>query len=74
MSKKISTAQRRSGANIVLNCRECSEPVHNVDSGSISATCWKCVNKSINPNSVIITDMEPGEWSTFLKEVIFKNQ
>lgn len=73
MSKKISTGQRRSGVNIVLNCRECSNPVENVDSSSTSAVCWKCVNKSINPRSVIITDMEPEEWSKFLKEVIFKN-
>lgn len=74
MSKKFSTGQRRSGANIVLNCRECSSPVENVDSLSTSAVCWKCVNKSINPSSVIITDMEPDEWSKFLKEVVFKNQ
>jgi hypothetical protein len=74
MSKKNSTGQRRSGANIVLNCRDCNEPVNNVDSGSTSALCWKCVNKLANPNSIIITDMEQEEWSIFIKEVIFKNQ
>lgn len=25
-----------------LNCRQCSEKVHNVDSQAVSVLCWKC--------------------------------
>lgn len=49
-----------------LDCRECGESVRNVDSGSISVICWKCVSAQLSGRPVG-TDLE--EWGKQLAEL-----
>lgn len=75
MIKKSSMGQqRRSGDNKSLPCKECGDLVFNVDSNCVAATCWKCVNKQINPNSLIVSDLEPEAWQDFLHTKIFNDR
>ena len=71
MIKKSSTGQRRSGENKSLPCKECGDIVYNVDSNCISSTCWRCVSKQINPNSLIVSDLDDAAWRDLLKTKIF---
>lgn len=74
MSKKSSNVQqRRSGDNKNLPCKECGGLVINLDSNCVAVTCWRCVSKQINPNSLIVSDFEQEDWQDFLKKKIFNN-
>jgi hypothetical protein len=72
MIKKSSTGQRRSGENKNLPCKDCGQVVHNVDSNAVSTICWRCVNKQLNPNSLIASDLDPEAWKDLVKRKIFK--
>ena len=48
-----------------LNCRECGEPVKNVDQNAIAVTCWKCVCTNLGGRP---TGMDLEEWDKILKE------
>lgn len=71
MTKKSSTGQRRSGENKNLPCKECGDTVYNVDSNCVSSTCWRCVSKQLNPNSLIASDLDDEAWRDLLKRKIF---
>lgn len=58
----------RTGDIKSMKCKNCNAIVDNVDEKSVSVTCWKCVSKSLNPNSVIISDLSKEELSAFLKK------
>jgi len=51
-----------------LACRVCKRKVINVDSNAKSVLCWRCVSKSLNPSSVILTDLTREEFSEFLRK------
>jgi hypothetical protein len=72
MIKKSSTGQRRSGENKNLPCKDCGQVVYNVDSNAVSTICWRCVNKQLNPNSLIASDLDPEAWKDLVKRKIFK--
>ena len=72
MIKKSSTGQRRSGENKNLSCKDCGQIVYNVDSNAVSTICWRCVNKQLNPNSLIASDLDPEAWKDLVKRKIFK--
>jgi acetyl-CoA carboxylase beta subunit len=72
MIKKSSTGQRRSGENKNLPCKDCGQIVYNVDSNAVSTICWRCVNKQLNPNSLIASDLDPEDWKDLVKRKIFK--
>ena len=40
-----------------------------VDSNSVSATCFRCVAKATNEDSVFITDLSPEDYKAFIKKV-----
>ena len=72
MIKKSSTGQRISGDNKNLPCKDCGQIVYSVDSNTVSAICWRCVNKQINPNSLIASDLDHEAWKDLVKGKIFK--
>ena len=71
MIKKSSTGQRSSGENKNLPCKDCGQIISNVDSNTVSAICWRCVSKQINPNSLIVSDLDDNAWRDLLKTKIF---
>ena len=58
----------RTGDIKSMKCKSCNAIVDNVDEKSVSVTCWKCVAKSLNPHSVIISDLSKEELAAFLKK------
>jgi hypothetical protein len=58
----------RTGGVKSMKCKNCNADVHNVDEKTVSVTCWKCVAKSINPHSLIISDMSGEELARFFKK------
>ncbi len=48
-----------------LNCRECGEPVNNVDSNATGVTCWKCVSAQLSGRPI---GMDLEEWGKILAE------
>ncbi len=65
--KKPTFASRTGGVK-TLECKECKAKVHNVDTKADAVTCWKCVDKSLNPRSAIISDMSKEELERFFKK------
>lgn len=55
-----------------LKCSKCNSHTVKVDSSSTGATCFRCVSKGINPESVILTDLSPEEYKEFIQK-LFKN-
>lgn len=55
-----------------IKCSKCGDHTIKVDSESTGATCFRCVAKGINPESVILTDLSPEEYSKFVKR-LFSN-
>jgi hypothetical protein len=51
-----------------MKCKTCNAEVHNVDEKTVAVTCWKCVAKTLNPHSVIISDLSSEELAAFLKK------
>jgi len=66
MSKK--STGRGKITTMDLACRECKRKVINVDSGAKSVLCWRCVSKSLNPNSSIVSDLTQEEFREFLRK------
>ena len=48
-----------------LNCRECNEPVQNVDQNATAVTCWKCVSANLCGRPI---GMDLEEWGKILEE------
>ena len=71
MIKKTSTGKRSYGENKNISCKGCGSVVYNVDSDTVSSTCWRCVSKQLNPNSLIASDLDSDGWRDLLKRKIF---
>lgn len=52
-----------------IQCSVCKKQTVKVDSNSISATCFRCVAKATNEESVFITDLNQEEYREFIKKV-----
>ena len=52
-----------------IPCSKCGIHSIKVDSESTSATCFRCVSKEANPESVIITDLSQEEYKEFIKKL-----
>ena len=66
--KKAKFGSRQGGIK-TLACKNCNRNVPNVDETTVAVTCWRCVCKGLNPNSVILSDMSPAELSEFFKKL-----
>jgi hypothetical protein len=49
-------------------CRECKRIVPNVDVDAKSVLCWRCVAKTLNSGSVILSDLTREEFAQYLKK------
>ncbi len=52
-----------------IECSCCKTRMVKVDSNSISATCFRCVAKATNEESIFITDLSPEEYKEFIKRI-----
>jgi len=53
-----------------VKCKDCNQTVMKIDSNSVSGTCFKCVSKSMNPDSVILTDLSDADYKEFIQRKI----
>jgi hypothetical protein len=47
-------------------CNSCKVTPMRIDQEAVSGICYRCVCKSINPASVIISDLTPEEYKNFI--------
>ena len=66
MTRSLNNGRRIGHSSITMKCRECNNLVHNVDSESKSVLCYKCVSKSLNPNTKFYGDISQED----IKEII----
>jgi len=52
-----------------IKCEKCGVHTIKVDAESKSATCFRCVSKGINPESVILTDLSQEEYREFVQRM-----
>ena len=52
-----------------IECSCCKKQMVKVDSNSVSSTCFRCVAKATNEDSVFITDLSPEDYKAFIKKV-----
>ena len=52
-----------------LKCSKCGVHHVKVDTNSTGATCFRCVSKGINPESVILTDLSDEEYVKFVQRM-----
>ena len=52
-----------------IECSCCKKQLVKVDSNSVSATCFRCVAKATNDESIFITDLKLEEYKAFIKKV-----
>lgn len=52
-----------------IECSCCKKQLVKVDSNSVFATCFRCVAKATNDESIFITDLNPEEYKAFIKKV-----
>lgn len=57
-----------------IPCSKCGAHTVKVDAESISATCFRCVSKGMNPDSVILTDLSQEEYSKFLQKLFINGR
>ena len=59
-----------------VKCSCCNKETMKIDNSSVSGICFRCVAKSINPDSVILTDLSDKEYKDFIqnKYKIWKTQ
>ena len=59
-----------------VKCSCCNKTVMKIDSSSVSGICFRCVAKSMNPDSIILTDLSDEEYKEFIqsKRKIWKIQ
>lgn len=55
-----------------VKCSRCNTHTVKIDASSVGGTCFRCVSKGINPESVILTDLSPEEYKEFVQK-LFKN-
>lgn len=59
----------RTGGVKTIKCKNCSRNVENVDETTVAVTCWRCVCKGLNPNSVILSDMTAEQIGEFFNKI-----
>lgn len=47
-------------------CSSCKVTPMRIDEEAVSGTCYKCVAKSLNPTSIMLTDMPEEEYKQFI--------
>lgn len=52
-----------------IECSCCKKQMVKVDDNSVSATCFRCVAKATNEESIFITDLSPEDYKEFIKKV-----
>jgi ribosomal protein S27E len=52
-----------------IPCSKCGTHTVKVDSESTSATCFRCVAKGTNPESIILTDLSQEEYTKFTQKL-----
>ena len=52
-----------------IECNCCKKQLVKVDSNSVSATCFRCVAKATNDESIFITDLNPEDYKAVIKKV-----
>ena len=59
-----------------VKCSCCNKETMKIDASSISGICFRCVAKSMNPDSIILTDLSDAEYKEFIqsKRKIWKIQ
>jgi len=53
-----------------VKCNRCNTHTLKVDASSTGGTCFRCVAKGINPESVILTDLSPEEYTEFIQKLL----
>ena len=51
-----------------VKCSCCNKVTMKIDNASTSGTCFRCISKSMNPDSVILTDLSPEEYKEFIQK------
>lgn len=52
----------------LVTCSSCKKQEMKIDQEAVSGVCSRCVSKSINPTSVMITDLSEKEYREFIKK------
>ena len=52
-----------------IKCGKCGTETVKVDAQSTGATCFRCVSKGINPESVILTDLSQEDYKEFVQKM-----
>lgn len=66
MSKK---KIRRMDSGIDMKCKSCKNLVKNVDQGSVSVMCFKCVARQLNPNTIFEDEVSKEKWRSLIKKI-----
>ena len=75
ISVNKSSSNRIKGSGLVsMDCKECGSTVSNVDSNTISVICYRCVAKSLNPNTKFLDEISPEEFRKMISSPIKKDE
>lgn len=61
--------KRRNGTGINKPCKTCNTPVPNTDSEAFSVTCYKCVSRLLNPNTIFADEVSNEEWGKLIRKL-----
>ena len=53
-----------------VKCSCCNQATMTRDNTSVSGTCFRCISKSMNPDSVILTDLSDKDYKEFIQRKI----
>ena len=53
-----------------VKCSCCNQATMKIDNTSVSGTCFRCIGKSMNPDSVILTDLSDKDYKEFIQRKI----
>ena len=53
-----------------VKCSCCNQTTMKIDNNSVSGTCFRCISKSMNPDSVILTDLSDKDYKEFIQKKI----
>ena len=53
-----------------VKCSCCNQATMKTANTSVSGTCFRCVSKSMNPDSVILTDLSDKDYKEFIQKKI----
>lgn len=52
-----------------IPCSNCKSHKIRVDAESKGATCFRCVSKSMNPESIIVSDLSQEDYREFVRKM-----